>query len=262
MQPNEPALTFSDQHAELEKMSAAERWLRRLSVVNDAVLLPLCVLIVAEVFGSGTDALGSVLAIGVSVVCALFLAEWLGGLVLAEDRRGYLLDPTRLADLVSALPVGLWFQSLRLVRLVRIIYVLRLIWRSRRFQGRGDKVFRVVAVLGGAVAAGAFGLRLAEPETAPDIGSALWWSITTLSTVGYGDVVPTSEPGRAIASVLMVFGVGAFGWVAGTMATLVEDPEEEESLRLLRSIEARLARLEDGGRSASDGVGDVRRLQC
>jgi voltage-gated potassium channel len=50
-------------------------------------------------------------------------------------------------------------------------------------------------------------IRVAEPKTYDNYGEAFWWAIQTVSTVGYGDNVPTSPEGRAIASLVMLFGI-------------------------------------------------------
>jgi voltage-gated potassium channel len=50
-------------------------------------------------------------------------------------------------------------------------------------------------------------IRIVEPETFPTIGDGLWWALQTVSTVGYGDVVPESRGGRAIGALLMLLGI-------------------------------------------------------
>ena len=49
--------------------------------------------------------------------------------------------------------------------------------------------------------------RLVEPETFTNMGDALWWSITTVSTTGYGDIVPVTGPGRFVGGVTMLVGM-------------------------------------------------------
>ena len=51
-------------------------------------------------------------------------------------------------------------------------------------------------------------MRLTDPQTFPNIGLGLWWAIQTVTTVGYGDVVPVSFLGRAVATLVMVVGLG------------------------------------------------------
>ena len=49
--------------------------------------------------------------------------------------------------------------------------------------------------------------RLVEPDTFTNYGDACWWAVQTVSTVGYGDNVPTTTGGRIIASAVMIFGI-------------------------------------------------------
>jgi voltage-gated potassium channel Kch len=55
--------------------------------------------------------------------------------------------------------------------------------------------------------AAALVMRIVEPETFDDFGSAVWWSAQTVSTVGYGDRVPETAPGQVVAVIVMLFGV-------------------------------------------------------
>jgi voltage-gated potassium channel len=50
-------------------------------------------------------------------------------------------------------------------------------------------------------------MRLVDPDTFQDFGSAIWWSAQTVSTVGYGDDVPKSDAGRVLAVLVMLFGI-------------------------------------------------------
>lgn len=59
-----------------------------------------------------------------------------------------------------------------------------------------------VTVIGGLL------VRLTDPDTFSNVWEGLWWSIQTVTTVGYGDVVPGSTPGRLIAAVVMIGGIG------------------------------------------------------
>ncbi|MBD1381358.1 potassium channel protein [Bacillus sp. IB182487] len=58
---------------------------------------------------------------------------------------------------------------------------------------------------------GTFSIHFAEPETFPTLFDSLWWTMTTLTTVGYGDYSPGSVPGRVIGMILFIFGIGIFG---------------------------------------------------
>jgi len=82
-------------------------------------------------------------------------------------------------------------------------------------------------------------------------GDALWWALTTVTTVGYGDIVPVTVEGRIIASLLMLFGIGSFGVFISDMAARIAritilgidsgSVIDKTKLTILR----RLARLEE-----------------
>ena len=100
---------------------------------------------------------------------------------------------------------------------------------------------------------------LLDREDFPNFGVSAWWALQTVTTVGYGDFVPTNPEGRLIGSVVMVVGVGFLAVVtASIVATFIEtarrrlgeDSDHEELTRKLDQIMDRLERLETAvGRS-------------
>jgi voltage-gated potassium channel len=61
--------------------------------------------------------------------------------------------------------------------------------------------------------------RDVQPATFGSVPAALWWAVVTLTTVGYGDVVPITPVGRLVAAVVMICGLGVFGLWTGILAT-------------------------------------------
>jgi voltage-gated potassium channel len=161
------------------------------------------------------------------------------------------------------------FRPLRALRVVTVISMLN---RQLRDDARG----RVALYIGATVALVGFVASLAVLEAernAPEasittFGEALWWTITTLSTVGYGDRYPVTLEGRLVAATLMVAGIALLGVVTASIAAwfvenlrrtelqVSEDVEEVSSdveaaqvqltevLAELRTISARLDALE------------------
>ena len=80
-------------------------------------------------------------------------------------------------------------------------------------------------------------------------GDGIWWALTTLTTVGYGDHVPATTSGRVVAAMIMIMGVGVLGAVAAVVALIFASSVARREERILeaegRSLEARLeARLD------------------
>ncbi len=93
----------------------------------------------------------------------------------------------------------------------------------------------------GAVAV--YALEAGENKSIHHFGDALWWAITTVTTVGYGDITPITPEGRLVAVVLMLTGIGVIGVFTATVASLLFEEQQTESPEML-DILARLERIE------------------
>jgi voltage-gated potassium channel len=89
-------------------------------------------------------------------------------------------------------------------------------------------------------------IRIVDHQDFPSLGLALWWSVTTVTTVGYGDVVPVQPAGRVVASFLMIIGFATLSLLTGLIASLLVNrrtSQTGEPAEIAR-IEARLAEVE------------------
>ena len=86
---------------------------------------------------------------------------------------------------------------------------------------REINLLRLIAAVLLLVLLGALGLWVTEPQVT--IYNALWWSIVTLTTVGYGDISPTTSGGRLVGAVLMILGIGVLGAFTGQLASLLTE---------------------------------------
>jgi voltage-gated potassium channel len=176
------------------------------------------------------------------VVVALFAAELLVRVAVAERRLQYLASHW-LDVLIVAVPF---------LRPLRIIMFLPILARSavglRRVMGRSRGTYVLLIAITTVLAAA--GLMLVfetqadgSIQTFPD---ALWWAITTITTVGYGDAYPVTNEGRIVAAALMVVGIALFGVLtAGVAAYFVESSAEEgDKSDKLDEILARLQGVE------------------
>ncbi len=107
--------------------------------------------------------------------------------------------------------------------------------------------------------------RLVEPEVFTSLGLSYWWAITTVTTVGYGDIVPKSPEGRVVGALLMLTGLALIPTLTSVIvATLIgkrtqaqtEHFEQQLSVSTatLARIEERLERIESGAGPSSDSV--------
>lgn len=201
------------------------------------------------------------------LVWLVFAVDYAVRLALAEDRRRWFVRS--LVDLVIlALPL---FRPLRLLRLVTLIRVLN---RRARHGLRGRVAVYVAS--GSAMLAFVASLAVLDAERGEPganierFGTAVWWSITTMTTVGYGDHYPVTGTGHLVGVLLMVGGIALLGTVTATFASWLvdavqayddeEDASETEALRAeverLRLAVERLAGQADGAPSPSGEADD------
>lgn len=129
-------------------------------------------------------------------------------------------------------------------------------WAERLTIFRAIRVIIIVAVAL-VLIAGALE-RLIEPKVFTSIGLAYWWAIVTVTTVGYGDVVPQTAGGRVVASLVMLTGLAMIPTLTSVVVSVLiskraradsdqaESERQEDVARLVR-IEERLARIEARG---------------
>lgn len=189
------------------------------------------------------------------MIWGIFTAEYLVRLYLAPKRALFVRN--NLVDLlVVVLPL---LRPLRILRSARFLRVLRaaravnLLLRSAdaaRDVLTRRKIHYALAITGTVVVAGALLVESVE-RGAPDsniasVGDALWWAVTTVTTVGYGDRFPVTAAGRGVGVALMILGVALFGFLAGNLASFFLERHEEETVDpKLGEIEERLARIEN-----------------
>ncbi len=159
------------------------------------------------------------------VTWAFFVTDLVVRVALAEDRGSYLVK--HWYDLlIIALPL---LRPLRLLQLVPLLTTLNQRARTR-LHGR------VAIYIAGGASTMAFCAALAVLDVergSPDanivtFGDAIWWSMVTMTTVGYGDHFPTTGLGRVVAVALMVAGIALLGSVTATLASWLVDAVAEE----------------------------------
>jgi len=168
-------------------------------------------------------------------VWGVFVLDLLVRLVLAEDRRRY--ARRHWFDVLLVI-----VPMLRPLRLLRVLTLARVLGRTARRNLVGQVTIYVLGTAVSAIGLGSLAVLGAE-RGAPganitSIGDALWWSMETVTTVGYGDRYPVTTEGRLIAVGMMLIGIAVVGAVTATVAAwLVRQLEQEASEREARRNE-------------------------
>lgn len=169
-------------------------------------------------------------------------------------RLRYVVSPHALVDMAALAPSGIAvvillvggdgpsLSFLLTVRLLtRTLKLARYFTAARRLaltvRQKGGQLLTIVVALIVALVMAATLMYFAETEAQPDVFSSIpasmWWSVVTLTTVGYGDTVPITSIGRMLAAVIAVLGIGLFALPAGIIsAGLLEVDAAEEAASL------------------------------
>lgn len=117
--------------------------------------------------------------------------------------------------------------------------------RFQRSFERGRILMYLILVIVGFAVGFAILIRIIDPHDFPTVGLALWWAVMTVTTVGYGDIVPTTTAGRIVASGLMVVGFASLSLLTGFVASLlVHRRAAAETDTAFVKIEQRLEEIE------------------
>lgn len=245
--------------------------LRRWEISTDLPLLVLALasipILVLEINASGSVATAAV--VGNWVIWAFFAMDLAIRLWLVGSRRWHYLWTHWFDVLIVVLAVLPFFRPLRIarsgralrgLRSLRLIGFLGRFWTGsvRFWHGAYGRIIGVAVLV--IVLAGSVGVWMFERHTDGPIAGfddALWWSLTTVTTVGYGDTYPTTPEGRGIAVFLMLAGIAVFGVVSANLAALFISEPEKRSDEALRSEIAELKAmvhllLEDRGLNGPD----------
>jgi voltage-gated potassium channel len=237
-----------------ERTQRIERRFEKPIVIAALLVIPVIVL---ERTGSGPP--WTTIAIVANwLIWGLFLAEVVVMVKVVPDRRRWLREhPLEIAIVVLTppfLPASL--QALRVFRLLRLLRLIAVVRYARRlFTLNGLRYSALLALV--TVLAGGAGFAAAEDT---DLWDGVWWAVATMTTVGYGDIYPTTDVGRALGIFTMLVGIGFLSLIIGAVSERflsadvkreVDEVERDvetaraELVGELRAIRERLRELED-----------------
>lgn len=159
-------------------------------------------------------------------VCGLFLVDFIARFRRADSKLHFMkwgwIDLLASIPEVGALRWGRLFRVFRILRLLRAVKSLRMVFEilfKSRTTGGVASVFTITFLVLSLASVGILMVERTPTSNIQTAGDALWWGITTITTVRYGDRYPVTNGGRLIASILMFTGVGLFGTLSGVIAS-------------------------------------------
>jgi len=191
-------------------------------------------------------------------ICVLFLIDFCIQFKRAESKLRFM--KWGWIDLLASIPE---IEALRWGRLFRVFRILRIFLLARslrefisslfknRTEGGVASVFLITFLV---LVFSSVAILFAERTTAANIrsaGDAVWWSVTTITTVGYGDKYPVTHEGRMIAGLLMITGVGLFGTLSGVIASFFlghhrdQQKKDEELMQQFNELKSEIAILRE-----------------
>lgn len=253
---------------------------RRISNVVMWAIFVSIGLIVLETVGDLATRYAWFFTVAESIVVTIFVVEYISNVYVTRPRRAHVLGVWGIIDLVAILPSLVGFLPMRQVRVVRVLRVLRFLRLLRvlklaqkvsdTYQESADKadestvkldleiyfltMFSVLIISSALM----YYAESSVPGTQfTDIPVAMWWSVTTMTTVGYGDITPETLAGMCVAAITALSGLALFamltqvlgkamirGLFGGTEDELGEEEEDAVGHEALGALE-HIAELRD-----------------
>jgi len=189
------------------------------------------------------------------VVNSIFIADVLynySSLKKKEEKTGAIQESVKfrifllVIDIITAIPFGfitgnIFYELLRFVKIIRVFnYIRNINLEAIRLSSYLSFVFFLYWFLLAAhwLACGWIALNEAKVNTFEEYITSLYWCIQTITTVGYGDVMLTTIQHKIYAMMVMLFGVGVYGFVIGNVANILlkRDPARTQFLNNLERL--------------------------
>jgi voltage-gated potassium channel len=233
--------------SQIMRSGSLERWESRAEWLLAGVAVVFLVAYSVQVLAQPRGLTKSLLEWFMYALWLAFAVDYLARLILADQRMRWFFR--NLLDLaIIAIP---FLRALRMLRLVAVIDALQ---KAFGDANRGRLVIytafsAVLLIYAGSLAE--LDAERSGPGRIKNFGDAIWWSLTTITTVGYGDFVPLTFLGRLVAALLMLGGISVIGVITATVATWIIQRVAEEDAEKQAAAAAQISAL----RSEIAGLG-------
>lgn len=187
-----------------------------------------------------------------NIILAIFVADYIVRLLVSDDKKDFVKK--NIFDLIAIIPFSSFFRAFRIARLARLVklakiskfsrlaaYSLRLLNRAKVFFNTNGFKY-VLALSCVLVAAGGIAIHFAEGM---ELSDGFWWAFVTTTTVGYGDISPSTGVGRAIAIILMITGIGLLGTLTSTITSFFLNLKSDKPTHKDEVVSLVLRQVED-----------------
>ena len=212
------------------------------------IFIQLCIIISLisfslETLNNLSDKIVGILKIVELITVSIFTIEYFLRVTLNKNKLSYIFSFFGIIDLLAILPfylsTGIDLRSIRVLRLMRLFRILKLAHYSEAIS-TFSKAFNHIR--GELAVFGAFSLLIlyvasvgiytfendAQPAVFGSIFDSLWWSVVTLTTVGYGDSYPITVGGKIFTSLILMVGLGIISVPTGLFASALSKTIKEK----------------------------------
>jgi voltage-gated potassium channel len=236
------------------KQSKEERWQQRTEWPLALVAVVFLVMYSVQVLNRPQGEEARILWLATWLAWSLFVVDYIVRLYLAANRREWIFR--HLIDLlIVALPL------MRPLRMLRLVVLLGVLQKAVGDAVRGRILLFTVSGVVLLIYVASLAILDAERDqpgaTIVSFGKAVWWSITTVTTIGYGNLFPITVTGRVIAVGLMIGGISLVGVVTASLASWIVQRVAETDLENAAATAAQIEELRDEIRSLAEQLRDV-----
>jgi voltage-gated potassium channel len=201
---------------------------RNVNLLGICVIVLTVILSMVGTLGDISSSTRAYIELAELIITCAFAIEYMLRVFAARRPLAYIFSFYGLIDLLTWLPLLLMGNAtiaIRLLRIIRLLKLIRYLKALHLFLSSLQDTIEIMLVVAVTIliviAISGNLIHAVEPETIPNAFVGSWWSLVTMTTVGYGDIVPVSTGGKIIASILMITGISIFAMLTGTVSVKI-----------------------------------------